>query len=134
MQKMVTNPTYGRKFEMNSGVNIMSARGPLPTPPASNLSTSYASVGNPYQTLATSTPLRAGVPNVRNVSRLDTIQSMSSRGLDPSSTYTSLAKPSNLSTSAGLQQATTASRGIGMQTEGLTAATTYIKPMTSYRQ
>src|SRR5277367_2453693 len=139
MQKMVTNPTYGRKFEMNSGVNIMSARGPLPAPPTSNLSTSYASVGKPYQALATSTPLRAGVPNVGNVSRMDTIQSMSSRGLDPSSAYTSLSKP------AGVQQATTASRGMttagmqtersmataGMQTEALTS---YVKPMTSYRQ
>src|SRR5277367_1987265 len=112
MQKMVTNPTYGRKFEMNSGVNIMSARGPLPAPPTSNLSTSYASVGNPYQALATSTPVRAGVPNVRNVSRMDTIQSMSSRGLDPSSAYTSLAKPSDLSTSALVQPSTTASRGM----------------------
>src|SRR5277367_6116936 len=118
MQK-VTNPTYGRKFEMNSGVNIMSARGPLPAQPASNLSTSYAGVGAPYQSMVTSTPLRAGVPKVGNVSRMDTIQSMSSRGLDPSSAsaYTSLAKQSNLSASTG---APTASRGMttaGMQTE-----------------
>src|SRR5277367_6386217 len=104
-----------------TGVTIMRSRRQLPSTPAaantSKLTSTYASVGDPlatsYQALATSTPLRvAPIVKGPNVARLDTIQSMSSRGLDPSSAYTSLAKPSNLSASAGVQQATTASRGI----------------------
>src|SRR5277367_4251227 len=150
MQKMVavpdtivkkarfTNPTYEaplvRSFDPKTGANIMRARRQLPpTPAAANTSKlTYASVGDPlttsYQALATSTPLRAGVPNVGKVARLDTIQSMSSRGLDPSSAYTSLAKPS---VSTGLPTTSRGMKTAGMQTEALTS---YVKPMTSYRQ